>query len=245
MTENENKRLTYILYKQGIAAPIIAQMLQLTEEEVIACLQEIEQEGYNPNIRKPYERKLGRPTDERNKAICEAYTASKGNTVTLGKQYGISRERVAQILRKNNLIELRAERNKLAREMIAEDRAVEKAAVLANFRRAEALVSEGKSINEAAFEVGLVPTVFQHWLKLNTKTKSRHGRWQDWQPRIDRFLALRKAGHTIAKTIKIMNAEGEKIHVNWIYRHGLHHQLPEEYNQQKHPLRKSKKGKHK
>ncbi len=252
MTENENKRLIYLLHQQKIALHVIAQMLGLTEGEVDAALLEIKQEGYVASDRKN-SASLGRPPmADRDAAICKAYTTGQGNTITLGKQYGISRERVAQILRRDNLIELLAERKKLAREIIAENRTAEKAAVQAKFKHAEALVAEGKSINAAAFEVGLVPAVFQRWLKLHTTTKSQHGRWRDWQPRIDRFLALRGAGHTMAKAIEIMQAEGERIHVNWIYQHGLHHLVPEEHNQQKHPPKKlnkkrakTMKGKHK
>lgn len=214
MTENKDKIIS-LLYQQGVTVPVIAQMTQLTEEEVHSVVKD--ERKYFAG---PYNR--GRPNmAERDKAICEAYTNGKGNATSLGKEYGLTRERVCQILRRQNLIELVVERKKLAREIIADDKVAEKAAVLAKLKHGEALVAEGKSISAAAVEANVAPAILQNYMKRHSKVKSLHGRWRDFQPRIDRFLALRKAGHTMVGAIQIMNAEGDKIHSAWVYTHGV------------------------
>ncbi len=241
MAENDNKRLVAMLYQQGVTLPVIAQMVSLTEAEVTELAEASTRERYLPLMRKHGSgaHKQTPTVAARNAAICEAYANRKGNTVSLGKLYGISRERVAQILRKQNLIEMRVERNKLAREMIAEDKAAEKAALLVRFKQGEALVAAGKSIHTAAVEINIAPAIFQNWLQRHSKVKSLHGRWRDFQPRIDRYLALRKKGYTMAGAIKQMNAEGDKIHSTWVYQNGLHTLVPDE-----HKYQGRKKGKH-
>jgi hypothetical protein len=148
----------------------------------------------------------------RNKAICDEYSQTGASSIWLARKYGISRERVCQILRRANLIDLKYERRRLAREQIAAEIAEQRAAVRAKIDEAIAMIHGGCSINEVSRRTGVTVGV----LRTKAKGLSQHGRWRDWSARKNRYLQLRSSGLSMARSIEIMRAEGERINKSWI-----------------------------
>ena len=154
---------------------------------------------------------------ERNKAICLAYQTENVSTRDLAKRFGVTFERIAQILRKDNLIEMRVERNKLAKAEVVDAIAAEKMAVRKRLRAAATVVLEGFSIAEASRQTGVAMSVIQRHCKA-LGVISKHGRWQDFGPRRDRVRALHAEGKTFTAIVDQMRAEGEPINYQWIWR---------------------------
>lgn len=159
-----------------------------------------------------------RPTPTRHTEWCRLYR--EGFTARqIGDLYGVSSERVCQILRPTGLIEQKEQRRELAKELIEQDRA----AVLAD--RAElaqkivALVKSGKSITTAAAEIGITSYTATYICAKHGLT-SQHGRWRDFSARAERLRSLVAAGHSLAKALKIAGAEeGRIIAYQWAVRH--------------------------
>lgn len=145
----------------------------------------------------------------------------------LAQRYGISRERVCQVLRRNNIIEHVGERRRAAKEALQEETAAIRAQVKADFdakvERALEKIKGGMSVRSAAHEVGFEkhsPTTLllgrlckQRGIKIVT------GRWRDFSERKERIRKMVvDEGKTIAEACRILRAEGDaRLHVQWIY----------------------------
>lgn len=140
---------------------------------------------------------------------------------------GLSRERVCQVLRKTNTIELRAGRRRMAKEALQTELAARKAeakeALDVRVAQAVELVRAGKSIASAAREVDMAHSyqvvTIQHACK-QAGVASNHGRWQDFGPKIARVRALRSEGKPWTEVDRICTAEGfGRVHASWVSNH--------------------------
>lgn len=166
----------------------------------------------------------GIPTRQRNAEIVEKYKAG-ANSRQLGEEYGISHERVCQIVRPHNLTNLKAEQKRVARETVEAERA-QIASELQESRaeaiaRAVEIVRAGGSRNDAIRQTGLPVHLVQKACK-DAGLPHLHGRWgrgADIEKRRQRASELRAAGKTWAEIEAITAAEGEKITMNFVVRH--------------------------
>lgn len=144
-------------------------------------------------------------TAERNIAMVAAYERGEENMCTLADKYGVSQQRVEQILRPTGTTALVKEQRRLQREA-AQSHAAEIKAAIRNERagilvEGVELVRQGFSINEARRQLekkypGVLPSgafCIQFACK-QAGVEIKHGRWRDRQPRIDRARELRAAG---------------------------------------------------
>jgi predicted DNA-binding protein YlxM (UPF0122 family) len=118
----------------------------------------------------------------------------------LADLYGISRERICQILRRSNAIELRASRRKTVMATFEREASAIKQAAKEDFDeclgRAIELVREGRSLAEAGREVGFNRTKVNFLGAACKKAgvATLHGRWRDNGPKISRVRELRATG---------------------------------------------------
>jgi cytochrome c5 len=149
------------------------------------------------------------------------------SSVTLAESFGVSRERICQILRKANAIAHKEERARLAREMLTEEHARLKAeakqALTRKLAQGIELVQQGASQAQAASAVGLIGNeraVFGKTCK-QLRIQSQHGRWRDWAPRIARLRGLRQVQKKPWKAIfATMRAEGYGgVNATWVHAH--------------------------
>lgn len=127
--------------------------------------QTLRQDGVSvADIRPLRERREHPAFSERNKDIIEKYKSGL-SAEQIGQEYGITRERVCQIIRPLLLPQLKAERARLAREALAAETAAiteeVKAERKAQIERAVQLVRDGASRNEAARQTGLLISQIQ------------------------------------------------------------------------------------
>lgn len=151
----------------------------------------------------------GRPRqDERNAEIIRKYQSGV-SVVTLGDEYGITRERVCQILRADNLTNLKREQLRVAREVAENNRAKITAEVqsmrAAKVAEAVDLVRNGASRSQAVTATRLPSHVV---LKacIDAGLARVHGRWgreAEFQTRRKLILALRAENKTWAEIKKI------------------------------------------
>lgn len=161
----------------------------------------------------------------RNEEIVKKYKAGS-STVKLAQEYGVSRERICQLLRGDNIIATVNQRRQLAREGLKEqaqeirNRAKEERA--ARLQRAVELVKEGRSRRQAGASAGLSPTE-QNLLITACRLqglKSTHGRWRDLSEREARVRSLHAEGKGLAETVAILREEGDKTaNTHWIQGH--------------------------
>lgn len=183
--------------------------------------------GATPAPPVPTKRPVGRPrTPEnvaRNAEIVEKYKSGL-STVTLAAEYGVSRERICQLLRKDNVIATKQQRDRLARETLkrdaqhVKDQAREDRA--RKISRALELVREGKAQREAGATVGLTSNE-QNLLSLACREaglEQRYGRWRDFSARNSRVRELHAQGMTLGKVISTLRAEGDNVCRDWIIR---------------------------
>jgi hypothetical protein len=164
---------------------------------------------------------LGRPAKtDRNNEICRRYQGGV-SSVALAAEYGVSRERICQILRRANLIEKKAQRARLVRETEAEAAAEARVQVERQIARACELVRNGSTHLDAALATGVSRVVVAYNCK-KRGIKSKNGRHQDFSEREARVRAMRAEGKTFAEIIQTLRLEGDLIQPNWI-----HNNLPD------------------
>lgn len=165
------------------------------------------------------------PTNDRDVAITVAYEQGE-NSQALAEKYGVSRERICQILRRTNVIEHRAERRAAVQQTITAEVAQLKAAAKSDFDQTIAagveLVRGGASINEAGRAVGLQKYgagLLARACK-QAGVKTQHGRWRDRAPKVARARALREDGKTWSEISAICETEGfGPVNPTWVSNH--------------------------
>lgn len=164
----------------------------------------------------------------RDRELVARYEAGE-NTPALEKAFDISRERVCQILRRSNTIELRRERRQAASEAQAEElakiRAESKASYQAKISKAVELVRSGLSYRQArmrAFDDWANHTHDDATVAAACKAAGlhqTHGRHRDLSGRRAKLVELRGKGFSMTEAIRFMRAEGGKIYRMWIITH--------------------------
>jgi Mor family transcriptional regulator len=156
---------------------------------------------------------------ERNVAMAAAYERGEENMQTLAEKYGVSRQRVEQILRPTGLPS-RIKEERLIQRQVAQSHAEEiKTAIHSERERVLSegveLVRQGSSIWFARRRLeekfpGVLP-VGSSCVSLACKQAgvvTKHGRWRDRQPKIARARELRAAGMSWNKIDERVRAEG-------------------------------------
>lgn len=157
-----------------------------------------------------------RPQADRNVEIIRKYK-SGDSVITLASEYGVTRERICQILRPHNLTNIKREQRRVAREVVEAERSMIVAQF--NYARAEAIaqaveiVRGGGSRNDAIRQTGLPPHVVLAACD-QAGLPRRHGRWKresEFQERAARIRAMRAEGKTWS--------EIGPSHYSWAVRH--------------------------
>jgi len=171
----------------------------------------------------------GRPKKTaRNAEMVALYEADpKANSSEkLAARYGISRERVCQILRISNSIGMAQERRAVAREALAEEskriRDEAAASLNENLDRAVALCRDGMSMRQAAASLGFkmhsafVNTLGARLRELGIPLST--GRHRDFSERRKRVLALSREGKSVPEIVRQLRSDGD-AHINepWVY----------------------------
>lgn len=156
---------------------------------------------------------------ERNQQWCDLYRAGQ-SVQQIVDQFGVTRERVCQILRIENLIALKWQRNRLAAELDAEEREKIRDARAAQEENILALVRDGGSHSEVAVKLGIKTSRVAHVCYRHKVANGRHGRWRDFTARINRLRELIEGGHSINAALAIRSQEeGQKqIGYQWLQR---------------------------
>lgn len=166
-------------------------------------------------------------TRQRDEQVKARYLAGE-NTPALADAFGLSRERICQILRRDDLIDAKAERRRLGKELVLENieavKAENAARLQEKLERGISLVRAGSSYRAAAIAVdGACYSYFANLLAASCKKagiKNNHGRHdRDYTWRRERVRQLAAEGYTINRTVEIMRGEGDRIFSNWIYEH--------------------------
>ena len=149
------------------------------------------------------------------------------NSQNLANRYGISRERVCQVLRRKNIIEHVRERRNAAREAMQDETAAirdaTKAEVNARIERAIDAVKSGMSIRKALIAEGFgnhthIATVVSRMAQ-QRGIKIENGRHRDFSKRRKRVMELFNEGLSIPKIVeKMRNEDDPKINEAWVYR---------------------------
>lgn len=155
---------------------------------------------------------------DRNEVWCQLYRDGK-SCGDIADMYGVSRERVCQILRRANLIEHRAQRRRLARELLEEDKAAARAAKAALESQLIELVRGGQSIASAAAALGFTKPV-ACYICAKHGIASTYGRHRSFAGRIARLTELVEAGRSLHQALETISAEeGRKVAYTWAWRH--------------------------
>lgn len=156
-----------------------------------------------------------RPKTDRNAQIIEKYK-NGASAEQIGSEYGITRERICQILRPHNLTNIKAEQKRIAREFVEAERSkiVDqiKSTRAGAVAEAVAIVRNGGSRNDAVRRTGL-PVHVVHSACNQAGLPHRHGRWAreiEFQKRMDLIRTMRAEG-------KLWNEIGHS-HYSWAVR---------------------------
>lgn len=162
---------------------------------------------------------------ERDVVITSAYEGGE-NSQQLADRYGITRERVCQILRRSNAIEHRAERRKIIGQAIAEETEALRDAARAEWEekiaRAVELVKDGESLAEAGRITGLTRNKVNYlsYVCKQAGIETKHGRWRDHEPKIARVRELRAQGNTWDVIGAVCTEEGlGPVNGTWVSHH--------------------------
>lgn len=154
--------------------------------------------------------------DRREASMCQDYR-NGFRTPELAERYGLSRERVRQILKPFGLI---AE-NKKRKAQQRLDREISHAARKEAFERrrldAIEMVQNGVSIAKAARATRLSPTTVQNDVR-ERNVKSIHSRWRDEAAIRRRVLELIGERKSVRKIKQILEAEKMRVSPHWIYK---------------------------
>jgi hypothetical protein len=161
---------------------------------------------------------------ERNIAMVAEYESGRENLQSLGDKYGVSRERVRQILAPVGSTALVKEQRRIRREeaqaAAAELKAAVRAERAAKVAEAVELVRQGFSISEAQRRVPGLPV---NGLQLECKkagVETRHGKWRDFTVKINRARELRATGMSWNAVDMQCNAEGlGRVQPNFVGRY--------------------------
>lgn len=145
----------------------------------------------------------------RNAEWCDLYRNGQ-NATQIAAQFGVTRERVCQILRKENLIEHRTQRRQLARELVEQDLAAVQAEKAEQDQKIIDAVRGGKSCADAAAMYGM-STVQAIYICKKHGVESQHGRWRDFSARYLRIKELLDAGQTLSGALRVRGAEEGRI----------------------------------
>lgn len=161
--------------------------------------------------RPPKKREYRTQFHERNVAIVAAYERGEMNATELGEKYGLTRERVCQILRPTNVIAKAAERRRIAQEEAQSASVSAKAALRADreqkISQGIGMVRAGMSIAAATVHLGLPANVLLLACKM-AGIASQHGRWRSLQPKIDLIRKLRSEGLSFSEISRRSVAAG-------------------------------------
>lgn len=165
-------------------------------------------------------------TAERNKKIIAEYQAGD-SSVVLEKRYGISRERICQILRVDNVIGNAQARKEAAKEALSSATSKLKAETAAlwdsKLKEALDLVKAGSSCRSAATQVGMKGhSQFTSLLGKRARAEGmvlRHGPQQNWDKRKERVVKLWDKGYSIPQIVRKLRETTEPtINDPWVYR---------------------------
>lgn len=167
---------------------------------------------------------------QRNAEIVRLYTLDprKYSATALGKTFGITRERVCQILRRVNAIGLAQERRALAKELLEAEKATARAAIANEWEErlavAVELVRKGMACRQASMAVGMqAHSTFTNALRKKAQLLGlglSHSRWRDFSERIAKMQGLLDRGHSVNSAVNVLRAEGDRtIHYAWARRH--------------------------
>lgn len=164
----------------------------------------------------------------RNEEIIAKYTTDPktNSSCKLAEEYGVTRERICQILRRVNAIGNAQARLEAAREAIADAKAKLKAdtqtALDAKVGEVLELVRQGKSIRQACMTVNLEP--YSNFVNIIGKRvklagiEVQHGRHRDFSERKARVRALVAEGLSVPKIVERLRASTDpRIHKTWVY----------------------------
>jgi len=182
----------------GATTADIMQKFELSRPGVYAVFK---REGVSPLLQETNGLRFHPTYKERNAEIIQKYKdGATGEAIA--QEYGITRERVFQILRPFNLPNLKAEQKRLAREAVEAERetiiAEMKASRAADIERALEIVRAGGSRNDAIRATGL-PVHLVHKVCGDAGLPNKHGRWRrerEFEERKARIRALRAEGKT-------------------------------------------------
>lgn len=168
---------------------------------------------------------------KRNTEIVRKYTSNpkKYSSEALAQEYHISRERICQILRRNNTIETVRVRRQIAVTAAKEASKQVKAEadVLWEQRMQEAIRKvrdENISYRQAAIAVGMEGHS-NFTMALNRRAHlagvhSKRGRWLHRTDRIAKVVAAHNEGLSIPAIVKKLRAEGDDhLYEQWVYRY--------------------------
>lgn len=160
---------------------------------------------------------------ERDAEILRLYEEENASSPQLERMFGISRERVCQILRKTNTIETRLERRRIAQAALKQERTrIKRAAVKDRRDRMSAaveLVRAGESMRQASVQAGLSPSMTN---QLGAECRAagvpvRHGRHgRDWSERRRRVKELYDKDMPRSQIVRALREEDPTIHDAWI-----------------------------
>lgn len=163
---------------------------------------------------------------DRNLEIITKYSSDpkKFSTGALAEMYGISKERVCQILRTVNAIGKAQARKELAREALADSKAEAAKELEALYEKVVDYVRAGMSIRKACAAVGQ-PMHGQFATVVGAKVRvagirrryGPHGRAEEFAERKRRVEALLREGWAVKAIIDKLRAEGETINSVWVY----------------------------